>query len=511
MSEQCEDLAALGDTAREAALPMAGDAEPLSRLSLRLWDTLQSVRLIKVRGLFQRLARAIREAARIEERTVDVILVGDDTDADRLLLDKVYEPLLHVVRNAVGHGIEPPADRVRGGKPAAGKVTLEARRDGNTLVLAVGDDGNGLDHAAIAAKGRRLGLIGPDEQPTPERLNALIFEPGFSTRASANSISGRGVGMDVVAREVRQLRGRIELTSSPGQGTNLAIRLPARLSLEHVMVVRLNGQAFAVPSSAIDSVHRDGAIIPDGGGEEATVVINGRRLPLVDPKLILAHAEPLAHLYPTFLVVTSGDLTVAIRVDSVDGPLELVLRPLGPLLAGHPAISGTGLTTGGEPVLSFDVAGLLHLARMKDFSTSRRASQFPSRPRVLVVDDSLSVRRVARRNFIALGLDVDEADDGEQALGKLKMRPYRLILTDLEMPRMDGFALLAELGRTGVLETTSVIVASTLSDPATRRRVEKLGARRLLAKPVVAGELARVVSELLTREIPAALSRRADA
>jgi chemotaxis protein histidine kinase CheA/ActR/RegA family two-component response regulator len=500
MTEQCEDLAALADTAREAALPMADDAETLSRLSLRLWDSLQSVRLVKVRGLFQRLARAIREAARIEQRQVETVLLGDHTDADRLLLDKVYEPLLHVVRNAVGHGIEPADERVRVGKLPAGRVLLEAKRDGNTLVISVQDDGKGLDHAAILGKGRRLGLIGSDEQPSTERLNSLIFQPGFSTRAEANALSGRGVGMDVVAREVQQLRGTIELTSLPGQGTRLAIRLPARLSLEHVMVVRLSGQAFAIPSSNIDSVHREAIVVPERDGQAVTVVINGRRLPLVDARMILGHAEPPAHLYPTFLVVTSGTDTVAARVDSVDGPSELVIRPLEPLLAGHPAVSGTSLTTGGEPILALDVAGLLRLAR-KQSSTSRNGGPNAARPRVLVVDDSLSVRRVAKRNLRALGLEVDEADDGEQALGKIRMRPYRLIMTDLEMPRMDGFALLAELGRTGVLESTSVVVASTLSDPATRRRVEKLGAHRLLAKPVVADELARVVGELLIRDV----------
>jgi chemotaxis protein histidine kinase CheA len=411
------------------------------------------------------------------------------------------------VRNAVGHGIEAPDDRVRAGKTPAGRITLEAKRDGNTLVIAVQDDGKGLDHAAIAAKGRRLGLIGPDETPTLERLNSLIFQPGFSTRVEANAISGRGVGMDVVAREVEQLRGRVELTTSPGKGTRLAIRLPARLSLEHVMVVRVGGQAFAVSSSAIDSVHRDGAIVPHDEGDASTVVINGRRLPIVDPRLILGFTEPLAQLYPTFLVVTSGAETVAVRVDGIDGPLEIVVRPLGPLLAGHPAISGTGLTTGGEAVLAFDVAGLLHLARTKRVSASRPSTAI-KRPRALVVDDSLSVRRVAKKNLRALGLEVDEADDGEQALGKLRLRPYHLIMTDLEMPRMDGFALLAELGRTGVLETTSVIVASSLTDSATRRRVEKLGAHRLLAKPVVSDELADVVGELLKNEnLPIVASR----
>jgi chemotaxis protein histidine kinase CheA/CheY-like chemotaxis protein len=507
MSEQAEDLSALAATAREAALPMSDEAESLSRLSLRLWEGLQSVRITPVRGLFQRLVRVARDAARVEGRTIEVNLVGEETGADRLLLDKIYEPLLHVVRNAVGHGIESPEDRSRSGKAPTGRITLEARREGNTLAMSVHDDGRGLDYDEIAAKGRRLGLIAPDERPGLDRLNALIFQPGFSTRSHANAISGRGVGMDVVAREVELLRGRIELSSKAGQGTRLGIRLPARLSLEHVMVARVGGQAFAVPTCAIESVHRDERIATKMTSDRPTITIGNRQLPVLDLRCVLSFNSPAPVSCPTFLVVAADLGTVAIRVDVVEAPLELVVRPLGPLLAGHPAISGAGLTTGGEVVLVFDIAGLLRLASGVDHAV-HCSLPVQQRPKVLVVDDSLSVRRAATRNLRSLGFEVDEAADGEQALGKLRHEPYRLILTDLEMPRMDGFALLAELGRTGTLESTFVVVASTLTDPATRRRVEKLGARALLAKPVVAEELADVVGSLLTLSVGSAGAAR---
>jgi chemotaxis protein histidine kinase CheA/ActR/RegA family two-component response regulator len=489
LGEQAEDLAALAAAARESAVSVAEEAETLSRLSVRLWESIQAVRVVPVRALFHRLVRVARDAARVEGREIGVELVGEETGADRLLLDKAYEPLLHVVRNAVGHGIEPPADRARAGKPLAGRITLEARREGNTLVIAVQDDGRGLDYEAIAAKGRRLGLIGPDERPGTDRLNALIFQPGFSTRGQANAISGRGVGMDVVAREVELLRGRVELTSQAGQGTRLAMRLPARLSLEHVMVVRVGGQALAIPTAAIDSVGRD------EGRDDEGAAVGDRRPPAAHLGPILGFPESARVPCPTLVIAGAGGEAAAVRVDAVDGPLEMVVRPLGPLLTGHPAISGVGLTTGGEIVLAVDVAGLLRLAHAGPSAAT--APTAGDRPRALVVDDSLSVRRIATRNIRALGLEVDEASDGEQALGKLRDRPYRLIVTDLEMPRMDGFALLAELGRTGVLGRTPVVVASTLSDPETRRRVLELGARAYVNKPVVAEELADVVGTIL--------------
>ena len=500
MSEQAEDLVALAATAREAAIPMSTESEDLARLSLRLWEGLQSVRIVPVRGLFQRLIRVARDAARVEGRTIEVELIGEETGADRTLIDKAYEPLLHIVRNAVGHGIEPPDDRLKAGKPTAGHIVLEARREGNTVVLTVHDDGRGLDYNAIAAKGRRLGLIGPQEQPSVDQLNSLIFHSGFSTRTEANSVSGRGVGMDVVAREVEALRGRLELTSTPGQGTRIVMSLPARISLEPVMVVRIRGQAFAVPTSAIEMVHRGCLVEPNERGSTAIVAVEGRQLPMIDLGAALGFSGPTRELCPTVLVVTSDSEAIALRVDGIDGPLELVLKPLGPLLAGHPAISGAGLSKGGEVIPAIDVAGLLRLARAGESPTRLGPELIEARPKALVVDDSLSVRRIASRHLRALGFEVDEAADGEEALGQLRSQSYCLVMTDLEMPRMDGFAPLAELGRTGVLEQSSVIVTSTLCDDATRSRVLELGALAFVPKPVSPEELAVAVAPLLARE-----------
>lgn len=497
MMEQAEDLAVLAATAREAAVPMASEAEDLSRLSLRLWDGLQSIRIVPVRGVFQRLIRVARDAARIEGRTIDVTLIGEDTGADRVMLDKAYEPLLHVVRNAVGHGIETPDERRSAAKPPEGRITLEARREGNTVVLEVTDDGRGLDYEAIAEKGRRLGLIGPHEQPSVERLSALIFHSGFSTRSQANAVSGRGVGMDVVAREVEALRGRVELTSEPGRGTRLAIRLPARIALEHMMVIRVRGQAFAVPTSAIDAVHRASAVEPGSRGNGPIARIDDRRVPLIDLGPVLGFSGPSRESCPIVLVVTSEMRAVALQVDGIDGPQELVLKPLGSLLAGNPAISGAGLSTGGEVIPALDVAGLLRLAREGDAPIVFDPDPVGQQPVALVVDDSLSVRRIASRHLRALGFTLEEASDGEEALGKLRTHRFDLVMTDLEMPRMDGFALLAELRRTGVLESSRVIVTSTLSDPATRRRVFELGAAAFVPKPVDPEELAAAVGPVI--------------
>jgi chemotaxis protein histidine kinase CheA len=363
LSEQAEDLTVLAETARASAAPLTDEAASLSRLSLQLWEVLQDVRIAPVRGLFLRLVRVARDAARIEGRRVEVELIGDDTRLDRSAQDRAFEPLLHAVRNAVGHGIESAEDRARAGKSPAGRVALEAHREGSTVTLTVEDDGRGFDYPAIAAKGRRLGLIAPEETPSNARLDALVFQPGFSTRPQANALAGRGVGMDVVAQEVRQLRGTIELSSWPGAGTRLTIRLPARMSLEQAMVVRVAGRAFALPIDAIEGVQAMEGSDLEGEGACALVSLQGRRIPLVDARAVLGFSGAGCAACPRLLVLRGDCGTAAVLVDAIDGPRELVVRPLGPLLAGHPAILGASLATTGEVVLVLAPSGLIRLAR----------------------------------------------------------------------------------------------------------------------------------------------------
>jgi chemotaxis protein histidine kinase CheA len=499
LAEQAEDLAVLAEATQAATVPLTDDLEILSRLTLQLWDALQAIRIVPARGLFQRLARVAQEAARIEGRRIALVTVGEDTGLDRALQDKAYEPLLHIVRNAVGHGIEPPDDRVRADKAPQGRITLEAVREGSTLVLSVQDDGRGLDHQAILAKARRLGLVGPGETPSIDWLHALIFRSGFSTRAEANAISGRGVGMDVVAQEVARLRGTIELTSQPGHGTRIILRLPARLSLEQMIILRADGQPFAIPVSLIAHAQTFEPEAVAGTGATATVLVRDERIPLVRVREVLGFSTTDPASCPKLLLVRAESGTIALVVDAIEGTRELVIKPLGPLLAGHPVIAGTSLAVSGEVILVLNPSGLSRTQREGRTTAVPAASRAESSPaaRVLVVDDSISVRKVIVRRLRALGAEVEEVSDGLEALGKLRTGTYRLVLTDLEMPRMDGFELLAELQRWTELETPPVVVSSTASDPVTRRRVLALGARAFVAKPVDPDELAQAVSGLI--------------
>lgn len=498
LSEQIEDIAVLAETARAAAGPLSDDGDALARLTLRLWESLQVIRVMPIRGLFQRLVRVAKDAARIEGRQVEVALQGDDIGMDRMVQDKAFEPLLHLVRNAVGHGIEPPDDRIRLGKTSAGRVLLEASREGNTLILRVQDDGRGLDYQAIAVKGRRLGLIGPDDSVTPERLNALIFHSGFSTKTDVNANSGRGVGMDVVAREVARLHGSISVESRTGFGTTVTIRLPARLALEQAMVVRIDGQPFALPLKSVEASSPYSAEDQQGQAIPTLMRIRQLRAPVIVARDALRTGSTNPPTTPSLLLIRADDAALGLVVDSLDGPRELVVKPLSPLLGGHPAIAGTSLSPSGELVMMLDPFGLVRWSGASPELPADRARENRSQEAALVVDDSISVRRVAARQLRALGMDVDEAADGVEALRKVRDRAYKLVVTDLEMPRMDGFAFLAELGKSGIPSLPPVIVSSTMTDAETRRRVLDLGARAFVAKPFGPGDFARTIKTLLT-------------
>jgi chemotaxis protein histidine kinase CheA len=517
LAEQADDMTVLADTAQAAAASMADRADALLRLSHQLWDSFQSLRIVPIRGLFHRVSRVLYDAARVEGRQVEVVMLGEETGVDRGIQDKAFEPLLHVARNAVGHGIESPDERASAGKAAAGRVTLEARRAGNTLMIAVQDDGKGLDSEAIAAKARRLGWLAPDETPSPERLHEFIFQPGFSTKTQANAISGRGVGMDVVAREVSKLRGTIGLSSRPGHGARVTLQLPSQLALEPALIVRVAGQGYAIPASQIESAQSFEPPIPssppdetESGGSStstgATVVFRDQPIPLVFARDMLGIERNTSHPWPKLVVVRTGSRLVGVVVDAIEGTEDLVIKPLGALLGGHPLVSGTSLSLNGELISIINPTGfeawLIHHAGAEMVHATAAPAQEPriaarAETTVLVVDDSISVRRGMARHLCALGLDVHEVSDGMEALSRLRSSSYGLVVTDLEMPRLDGFALLAEMKRVPALAAIPVVVASTLGGADTRRRVLELGARALLAKPVDPRELARAVEPLL--------------
>ncbi len=480
LAELCSDLAELNRSLREVFDPLGSDNVSVSRLIGEFRRELMDLQRVPVAGLFRRLHRPARDAARLEEKQVEVDFVGSEVRLERALQERLFEPLLHIVRNAVSHGIEHPDGREQCGKDQSGRVTLRARSNATSLVFEVQDDGRGLDYERLEQKGRERGLIPAGASPSRDRLARLIFHPGFSTQTEVSEVSGRGVGMDVVATQVHRMRGRVEIDSETGSGTTIRLQIPLRSAIEHAMVVRCGGQLFAVPMQFVQAARPEPGDLPQDMkvvglqqllGLEAAADSN-------DPQLIVLGQE------------TSGEKTnrVAIEVDGVVGAEEVVVRAVPQMLISHPMLAGLTLSGHGETVQILDVSQLIQMAENGTTATATARTKAPvekkTRARVLVVDDSLSTRRTHVRMVQQAGFETAEASDGLEALNMLKSEQFDAVLTDLEMPRLGGFELVSEIKQRSRINDIPVIVITSRGDEETHKRLLSLGANQVVVKPL---------------------------
>lgn len=336
-----------------------------TKIVRELQDLSMSMRMVPLRGTFQKMARLARDLAHKSHKAVSFITEGEDTEIDRNMVDVVNDPLVHMVRNSVDHGIEPPAQREAAGKPATGTVRLSACHEGGSVVVRVEDDGKGLDRERIAQKAIERGLVETDRgMPDAEVFN-LIFAPGFSTAAEVTEVSGRGVGLDVVRRNVEALRGRIEITSEPGRGCAFFIRLPLTLAVTDGMLVRVGAEQYIVPTLSIDMTFRPQAsALSTVTGKGEMVMVRGELLALVRLHGLFsvpeAAQDPLEGLV---VVVDGGDRRYALLVDELVAQQQVVAKPLGDGLGKVPGVSGGAILADGKVGLILDPQGLSALAR----------------------------------------------------------------------------------------------------------------------------------------------------
>lgn len=480
------------------------EGRQISKISSSLQRTVSAMRLQSLETLFRRLQRAIRDAARNAGREVEVVTIGGDVQLDRGLIESLYGPLLHVVRNAVSHGIEAPEQRAQAGKPTAGRVTLQALQRQGSVEIVVRDDGRGLDFGAIQAKAERLGMVAAGATLSRDQLSRMIFRPGFSTQEQVTDLAGRGIGMDVVASEVEQLRGTVAVDSRDGAGTTFGITLPLAAMIEQVLVLRAGDQSFALSQAPIETVlcidpHQ---ITYDRDGTSVRV---GEKML---PALALSALTGQQSGHPsTALVLQDGDERVAILVDRIEAQREAVIRPLGRLFSGHPFITSATFAGDGQVVFVLDSSRLPALARQ----TVASAPELPPEPAgfaatavpaatVLWADDSISVRKLAGLFLNAEGWSAETAVDGMDALEKLRSGQFQVVVTDLEMPRMHGYELLQEIRADPRLCHLPVVVCSSRSSEKHRRRAREAGANGYLTKPFTQEALSAVLRECLGGE-----------
>lgn len=508
LSETVADLMCidelLANHQRETTDLLDGQASKVSALL----DGLLNARMVPFRSLQSRLERVVRQAARDTDKRANLEIAGGDVELDRSILERMLGPFEHLLRNALAHGIEAPTVREAAGKPAAGSIRLEVGRDGNDIVINLNDDGAGMDTAAIRRKASARGLITEGTEISDDALIQLTLEPGFSTAKEVTQLAGRGVGLDAVMAEVRQVNGSLTLRSRPGEGMHTRLRLPLTLAMIDVLLVEVGEQIHAVPYTTIEGVARidRDSLRTAYGQREAEYDYRGRSYRLVHlGSLLYPEATPEIGRRRGFplLLARSGEQGYALQVDGLREGQRIVVKPLGPLLSALRTISGGTILPDGRVALVLDLPALLRSAAMTHYSTPEVGiDSTTTRDCVMVVDDSLTTRRANSDLLRNQGLDVITAKDGVDALALLEERVPDLFLLDIDMPRMDGYELTRHIRRSAHWAQIPIIISSSRSGPEHLERCRQLGITRCFGKPYQPDELITALEELLQAAHP---------
>ncbi|WP_028534346.1 hybrid sensor histidine kinase/response regulator [Paludibacterium yongneupense] len=458
----------------------------------RLMDELHGkalvMRMLPLSGIFEALPRRVRELGRSMGKEVECTVEGLDIELDRQLIDRLSDPLLHLLRNAVDHGIESVEQRERAGKPRHGRVHLSARQDGGCVVIDIRDDGAGIDIGALRDKAVRKELMSQEAAQAlsdPEVVD-LIFVPGFSTSAIITDVSGRGVGMDVVKRcVIDELQGAVAIDTRTGAGTTFSLRLPPSLAVMRVLLVSAGGKLFGFSAQQLAQLWQ----LP----EERLLTVAGRRVVAVDNEFIPVVGLADLMCLPTrgtssavdvlLVVVRVRNEKLALRVDALVDEHDRVLKPLPAHLAHLDMVAGIVVTGRNELVSVLHAPALLERARHARADVRLHDDMAsPSRPRILVVDDSLNTREIEKDVLEAHGYHVTLAEDGRDGLYKARNGDFDAILTDVEMPNMDGFTLTTLLREEERYRTVPIIIITSRQKEEDRRRGIQVGADAYIVK-----------------------------
>ncbi|MDP3216333.1 MAG: response regulator, partial [Deltaproteobacteria bacterium] len=446
----------------------------------------RDLRVVPMATLSPLLERAALDAAAGLGRRVEFVMEADLPELDRRVLDGLREPLMHLVRNAVDHGIEGPEARAAAGKAPVGRVRIAAAVAGRDVRVVVEDDGRGIDPDAVLAAARARGMDAGVGR-TPQDALAVIFEPGFSTRAEVTAISGRGVGLDVVRMRVAQMHGRVEVESERGRGARFTLTVPLDLSVMRGVVVRVRDARAVIVSTVVAGLRRVAASELRTLEGHLYLEHDGALLPLADLDETLGFAPATATARPDgarapCVILAVGERRVAFRVDALLEEREVVVKPLNARVRRSAFVSGAAVFGDGEVVIVLDAADLTRIARPAA-SGDPGARPRAARRRVLVVDDSVTTRQLERTILESAGYHVTVAADGQAAWDLLAAdERFDAVVSDVEMPRLDGFQLLSRVRSTARLAGLPVLLVTALAQPADQQRALDLGASAYVVK-----------------------------
>lgn len=492
------------------------DAETLllqqARVNTELQESLMQTRMVPFERMVPRLHRVVRQVSAELDKPIELRVGNAEGELDRTVLERIIPPLEHMLRNAIDHGVEDAAGRQRAGKPAEGVISLDLRREGGDIILTLADDGRGIDLAAVRRKAIERGLMAEDAQLTDQELLQFILESGFSTAPTVTQISGRGVGMDVVHQEVKQLGGNMDIHSVAGEGTRFTIRLPFTVSVNRALMVHAGDDLYAVPLNTIEGIvrvtaadleryYRPGATTFEYGGQHYDLRYLGHLLNNGQQPKLSGQSLPLP-----VVLVRSAEYAVAVQVDAVAGSREIVVKSLGPQFAGVPGLSGATLLGDGRVVVILDLLAMIRSQGASGEELARLA-QGPAtvaevtRPAlVMVVDDSVTVRKVTSRLLERHGMEVFTAKDGVDAIAQLQERQPDILLLDIEMPRMDGFEVATLVRHDARLKDLPIVMITSRTGEKHRERALSLGVNEYLGKPYQESELLAHIHRLVRQD-----------
>ncbi len=481
-----------------------------SRVSTELQEGLMRTRMVHFGGLASRLRRIVRQTARELDKEVELEIVGETSEVDRTVLDRIIAPLEHMLRNAVSHGIEKTAERVKAGKAESGTLKIIVDREGADVVIVVSDDGKGIDVSAIRKKAIEKGLLNSDSKISDRDVLQYIMEPGFSTAEKVTQISGRGVGMDVVDSEIKQLGGVLEIDTVQGKGTTFKVRLPLTLAINHALLVNVGDEIYAVPLNSIEGVVRlSGPELQqfyDSG--ESNYQFAGSAYELKHLGSILTGEQPdysrSGQLFPVLLART-GDQSVALHVDELIGRREIVVKPVGAQISTVRGISGATILGDGRVVIILEMNSLVlgdslfHITESVDDSTEEIAPEIEEKREtvVMVVDDSITIRKVTERMLARHDMKVVTAKDGVDAVSQLQEIKPDVMLLDIEMPRMDGYEVASHVRNDPRLVDLPIIMITSRSGSKHKEKAMEIGVNKYMGKPFQEDELLKNIHELI--------------
>ncbi len=475
-----------------------------AHLSTDLQDGLMSTRLVPFATVVPRLRHEVRQVSRELNKDAELEVHGSDVEIDRNILDSMSEAFAHMIRNALGHGIESAERRAELGKPKTGRIRIECRQEGGEIVLRFSDDGAGLVLDKIRTRALENGLLKKDSQLSDEELTQLILLSGFSTADELTKLSGRGIGMDVVHNSVRRLGGTMTVETNVSGGASFLLHLPLSLSITQALFVRCGAQEFAIALNVIQTIlkveaNKLGSLSKDG---EPLFERDGQVYPLLDlgRQLEISSGLEESDLRVPILMVRMGAREVAVKVDDLIGTQEVVVKNLGEHLAGVNGIAGATIRGDGTVALILDLAELWLAQERLPVAISVDEARAPSGhavPIVMVVDDSLTVRKVTSRNLSRYGMEVMMAKDGIDAMEQIRKTIPDLMLVDIEMPRMDGYELTSKIRSDPATKDIPIVIITSRSGEKHRERALELGANAYLSKPYQEEELIAHIKALL--------------